>query len=173
MGGSSLGMSGSPGQGQSGVGVPMPNLGFDMSQSGNSSRNGPQSQSGGPGGKNGQRSPKSQRPNWALPNAKVNSIGVTRPIHVTILPDRLVIVPEQGDDRRPQVFSISQQLSPQEVDAFVTAVQKEMQSWGLAVQNGFWKPRIVMDVDPNAEQHCRDLQMALENSGFEMQRKLR
>jgi len=103
----------------------------------------------------------------------VTSIGVTRPIHVAVLPDRLVIVPDRGDDRRPQQLPISPQLSPQEVEAFVSAVQKEMKGWGLAVQNGYWKPQILMDVAPEAEQQCRDLQMALEGSGFEMQRKLR
>jgi len=122
---------------------------------------------------NGSSNSKSRRPNWAMPNARVNSIGVTRPIRVQVLPDRLVIVPEVGDDRRPQQFPISPRLAPQEVDAFVTAVQKEMQSWGLAVQDGFWRPQIVMEVAPNAEQQCSDLQMALEGSGFELQRKLR
>ena len=124
------------------------------------------------GGKSGPPR-KSRLPNWAIPQAKVNSIGVTRPIQVAVLPDRLVIVPERGDDRRPQEFSISPHLSTTEVDAFVAGVQKEMQGWGLAVKNGYWKPQLIMDVAPTAEQQCAELQTALQNSGFEMQRKLR
>src|SRR5204863_2376758 len=118
------------------------------------------SQSGASGGQQGGKGPanvsksKSRLPNWAVPNARVTSIGVTRPIHVAVLPDRLVIVPDRGDDRRPQQLPISPQLSPQEVEAFVSAVQKEMKGWGLAVQNGYWKPQILMDVAPEAEQQC-------------------
>jgi hypothetical protein len=116
---------------------------------------------------------KSRLPNWAVPQAKINSIGVTRPIQVAVLPDRLVIVPERGDDRPPQQFPISPHLLPNEVDGFVAGVQKEMKSWGLAVQNGYWKPQLIIDVAPNAEQQCRELQTALEGSGFDMQRKFR
>ena len=48
-----------------------------------------------------------------------------------------------------------------------------MKSWGLAVQNGYWKPQIMMEVAPEAEAQCRDLQIALAGSGFELERKLR
>jgi hypothetical protein len=170
---------------QSGTPVSLPNLGFNGGLSGNSASGGSAGQSdgnqtGGSGGSqqggkhsDSAKARKSKLPNWAVPNARVTSTGVTRPIHVRVLPDRLVIVPDKGDDRRQQELPISPQLAQQEVDAFVTAVQKEMKGWGLAVQNGYWKPQILMDVAPQAEQQSRDLQMALEGSGFEMQRKLR
>jgi hypothetical protein len=116
---------------------------------------------------------KSNRPNWALPQVKVNSIGVRRPIQVVVQPQRLVIIPERGEGRPPTEVPISPQLAPQDVEAFVGAVQQEMKSWGLAVQNGYWKPQIMMDVAPEAEAQCRDLQIALEGSGFELERKLR
>ena len=99
--------------------------------------------------------------------------AITRPVHVAVLADRLVIVPEQGDDRPTQHVPISPELAPQEVDAFVAAVQKEMKSWGLAVENGYWKPQVLIEVAPNAEGRFEQLQTALEGSGFDLQRKFR
>jgi hypothetical protein len=99
--------------------------------------------------------------------------GVTRPIHVVVLPDRLVLLPEKGDIRPPQTLPVSDPLRPGEVDALVSAVQQEMKTWGLAVQNGYWKPQLLLDIAPQAEQHAGDLARALEGSGFDLQRKLR
>jgi hypothetical protein len=48
-----------------------------------------------------------------------------------------------------------------------------MKGWGLAVQNGYWRPQLLLDVAPDAEQHASDLARALEGSGFDLQRKLR
>jgi hypothetical protein len=99
--------------------------------------------------------------------------AITRPIHVAALADRLVIVPERGDDRPAQHIPVSPELSVQEVDAFVAAVQKEMKSWGLAVENGYWKPLVLVEVAPSAAGRFEQLEVALEGSGFDLQRKVR
>src|SRR5262249_53223374 len=95
----------------------------------------------GAGTKLGQKSKsgKNRGSNWGLPGSRGRVTAVTRPIHVAVLQDRLVIVPEKGDDRQAQQLPISPQLQQTEVEAFVTAVQREMRSWGLAVENGYWK----------------------------------
>jgi hypothetical protein len=98
---------------------------------------------------------------------------VTRPIHVAVLSDRLVIVPDKGDSRPPLQIPISPRLQAAEVEAFVKNVQSEMKSWGLAVENGYWKPQLLMDVGPDAEQQAVDLSILLEGSGFDLQRKRR
>jgi hypothetical protein len=109
--------------------------------------------------------------NWALPGAARHATAITRPIRVAVLLDRLVLVPERGDDRPPQQLRISSELTAQQVDAFVNAVQREMKSWGLAVENGYWKPVLQLEVAPDSEHHFADLQTALEGSGFDIQRK--
>lgn len=120
------------------------------------------------------KSKRSNRPtNWGLPGSRGHVTAITRPIHVAVQADRVMIVPDRGDDRSMQQFPISPQLSPQEVDAFVTGVQREMKSWGLAVENGYWKPQLMIDVAPNAEGQFQQLQTALEGSGFDLQRKVR
>ena len=109
--------------------------------------------------------------NWGLPGAGRHATAITRPIHVAVLLDRLVLVPERGLDRPPQHLRISDELTPQQVDAFVAAVQREMKSWGLAVENGYWKPVLQLEVAPDSEHHFADLQTALEGSGFDIHRK--
>jgi hypothetical protein len=109
--------------------------------------------------------------NWGLPGANARSTGITRPIHIAILLDRLVIIPEAGDDRPQQQLRVPDRLRDSDIDGFVTGVQKEMKSWGLAVEGGYWKPVLQVAVAPDAEHHYADLQKALESSGFELERK--
>jgi hypothetical protein len=108
---------------------------------------------------------------WALPGASRHATAITRPIRVAVLADRLVLVPERGADRVPLHLRISDQMTVEEIDAFVAAVQREMKSWGLAVRNGYWKPVLQVEVAPDSEHHFADLQKSLSNSGFEIQRK--
>jgi hypothetical protein len=109
--------------------------------------------------------------NWGLPGANARSTGITRPIHIAVLLDRLVIIPEAGDDRPQQQLRVPDRLRDGDIDAFVAGVQKEMKSWGLAVERGYWKPVLQVAVAPDAEHHYSDLHKALESSGLELHRK--
>ena len=99
------------------------------------------------------------------------STGITRPIRVAVLADRVVLVPDRGVQSVPQQVMVSPQLQAEEVDALVAAVQKEMKVWGLAVQGGYWKPILQMEVAAGAEQRFAELQTALQGSGYEIIRK--
>lgn len=111
--------------------------------------------------------------NWGLPGASGRVTAITRPINVAVLADRVILVPERGETRPAQQLLISPELTQPEADAFVEGVQREMRGWGLAVEGGYWKPVLEVEVAPDAEHHFRDLQTALQGSGFEVQRKLR
>lgn len=112
--------------------------------------------------------------NWGLPDARNHATAITRPIRVVLEPQRVVIMPERGDDRLPKEIPLrGSELTPQETDQFVAAIQKHMQRWGLAVENGYWKPLLKLEVAPNAEQRQRQIETALQGSGFEVQHKLR
>jgi hypothetical protein len=161
-GGSPFGGSSSMGGSQGGMGIPNLTFGQKPPASGSS------------GGSSGSGSPKStarRGNNWALPQAKAHETGVTRPMRVSIEPDRVVLVPERGDDRRPQVVKIAPNLSIEDVNHVVSAVQNEVKGWGLAVKDGYWKPILQAEVAPGAEDHFANLQMALKGSGIEIVRK--
>ncbi len=173
-GASSGSPAGPPGASQIG-GIPAGSAG---GQSGGSATYGatgaPSTSSGGSAAKRGPSQVKSgagRGSNWGLPGANARSTGITRPIHIAVLLDRLVIIPEAGDDRPQQQLRVPDRLRDSDIDAFVTGVQKEMKSWGLAVEGGYWKPVLGIAVAPDAEHHFADLQKALDSSGFELRRK--
>lgn len=146
-------------------------------QSGGSPSSGDPSSSGSPQlvvnskPKNTQARAARQGNNWGLPGAFGKTTAVTRPIRVVCLPDKIVVVPERGDDRAASVIPISAELQPAEVEAFVAAVQKHLNAWGPAMTNGFWKPVLQVEVSRAAEPQFETLQSLLQGSGFDLQRK--
>jgi hypothetical protein len=110
--------------------------------------------------------------NWGLPEAQRHVTGVTRPIRVAVQKDKLILFPER-DDRRPQEIGLSPEMTAKELDILVAGVQKQMRNWGIAVDGGYWKPALSVDVQPGAEDRFAELQSALNGSGIEVQRKIR
>jgi len=111
--------------------------------------------------------------NWGLPEAQRHVTGVTRPIRVTMQQDKLILLPERANERRPQEIPLSPEMSQQEIETLVTGVQRQMRSWGIAVDGGYWKPALSVDVKPGAEDRFAELQSVLQGSGIEVQRKFR
>jgi len=169
-GGAAGSLAGRPGAAQFGS----PSAGSAAGQSAGGSTSGSPDGSGGTaasGAASGVRSGRSRGTNWGLPGAAGRTTGITRPIHVAVLADRFVLIPDPGDDRPPKHLRISPVMTQAEADALVTAIQKEMSGWGLAVENGYWKPVLEVEVATDAERHFADLQTALHSSGFELKRK--
>jgi hypothetical protein len=167
-GGSSSSLGGQMGGGQ--MGTPSPSINLDFGGPKKSSANG--------GTTSGFSSKTSSRTtgsgsgtNWALQGVKPHQIGVTRPIRVSVLPDRLVLVPDRGDDRPPQIVKVAPELTSDDIDHFVAAVQSEVKGWGLAVADGYWKPVLHAEVAPGAERHFLNLQTALRGSGIDVMRR--
>ncbi len=98
--------------------------------------------------------------------------GVTRPIRVTMQKDKIILLPER-DDRRPQEIGLSAEMTSKELDILVAGVQRQMRNWGIAVDGGYWKPALSVDVQPGGEDRFAELQSALSGSGIEVQRKIR
>ena len=111
--------------------------------------------------------------NWGLPEAQRHVTGVTRPLRVTMQRDKLVLLPDAGDQRKPQVIPLSPEISVAEIEALVQGVQRQMRSWGIAVDGGYWKPALSVDVQGGAEDRFAELQSVLSGSGIEVQRKIR
>jgi hypothetical protein len=123
------------------------------------------------GSKAGGRGSSKTGKNWALPQAKPNAIGVTRPIRISVLPDRIVLAPERGDNRTAQAVPIAPELTPDDVTHFVDAVHREVDQWGLAVADGYWKPVLQAEVAPGCERHYENLRTALSGSGLDIIRR--
>ena len=107
---------------------------------------------------------------WALPNKTQHATGITRPIKIQCLTDRLVIVPERGDGRRPKVIPVNGSMRTA-TEACVSEIWKQMEGWGIAVSGGYWKPALKVEVGPGADARYQEFESLLQGSGLELQRK--
>ncbi len=162
-----VGSFGSPSASPSG-GQAMPNIGVNLGAADQSPPATSQKTAKGRGGAGTSAKGK----NWGLPEAQRHVTGVTRPIRVTVQKDKLILLPER-DDRRPQEIGLSPEMTSQELDVLVAGVQRQMRSWGIAVDGGYWRPALSVDVQPGAEDRFAELKSNLTGSGIEIQRKLR
>jgi len=99
-----------------------------------------------------------------------DATGITRPIFVECHPDRLVILPDQGTDGKPQVVPI-QATMRNTIGPLATALRTHMDRWGLAVADGYWKPVLRVKVMPGADTQFEQLQSLLESNGIDVQKK--
>jgi hypothetical protein len=136
-----------------------------------SKKTSPSTGSSNTGSKAGARGTAKSGKNWALPQAKPNAIGVTRPIRVSVQPDRIVLAPERGENRAPRTVPIAPELTPDDVTNFVDAVHREVDQWGIAVADGYWKPVLQAEVAPGCERHYENLRTALGGSGLDINRR--
>jgi hypothetical protein len=109
--------------------------------------------------------------NWALPKQATYSTGISRPIRIRCLPDRLVIMPERGDDFRPRTVIWNPNNPQSSTEEFVAAIWKHTERWGIAVAGGYWKPVLSVEVLPGAAARYQELTQLLSESGLEFQEK--
>jgi hypothetical protein len=108
--------------------------------------------------------------NWALPKASRNATGVTRPVRVACWSDRLLILPDRGEQRKARTILIDNNLNDQ-IDVFVSEIWKHTDGWGLALIGGYWKPVVNVEVAPGGEDLFLELERLMEGSGLEVKRK--
>jgi hypothetical protein len=104
---------------------------------------------------------------WGLPGASQSSVPISRPIIVRCEADQLTIVP---DDNRflPKHIKLGYRTEDS-VDALVSGVWDHMKGWGLAGRGMYWRPTLIMEVEPNAVARFSELQALLADSGLEVQ----
>ncbi|HFB98565.1 MAG TPA: hypothetical protein ENJ62_05440 [Bryobacterales bacterium] len=112
-------------------------------------------------------------PNWGLPPRPPGAVAITRPVQVVLSRDHFTLLPERGDPRSvPTAIALPGRLNDR-IDAIVGAIWKRMESWGLAVAGGYWRPVLVVQVAPGAEARYAELVAALQNSGLRVERAVR
>lgn len=107
--------------------------------------------------------------NWALPSDGRASIPITRPIRLECWPDRIVVMSDSRD-QQPQVIQLASRTE-ESIDRVVAAVREHSKRWGIAGRGMYWKPQLVLQVNPNGDSRADDLQVLLANSGLDVKRK--
>ena len=108
--------------------------------------------------------------NWALPHATGGAIGITRPLSLTFVADRMLLKPEGGSAASPQAFALSEGLREATLQ-LVSNIWKRIDDWGSAGPGVYWKPKLEITVAADAEQNFEVFQALLQGSGLEIQRR--
>ena len=108
---------------------------------------------------------------WAWSQGPRAQTPVGRSIRMQCLQDRWIILPDSGKANDPAAIVITFDISPQQrAEKLAKVVAERVDSWGLALTGGYWKPTLLVDVGPDAEWPFNQLQQLLEASGLEVQR---
>lgn len=108
--------------------------------------------------------------NWGLPNYTPKATGITRPIRVRVEADRLLILPERGERRAARVVPIESTMT-HATETLVSNIWDEVDGWGIAVSNGYWKPVLNVEVAPGQDMRFEQLQTLLDGSGLDIRRR--
>jgi hypothetical protein len=114
----------------------------------------------------GERQSKSRGKNWALPDANNRAVAITRTVRVVCQDDRYVIVADRAQETNRTIM-----LKPrtgESIDEFVSNLWDHMKTWGIAGNGLFWRPVLVLQVNPGGEGRARDLAALLADSGVEV-----
>jgi hypothetical protein len=148
-GGGSSSMMSSPQMG----GMPSPNLNFGP-------QNQQQSMPDSVAKKRGER-------NWANPDAATSSIPLQRSIRVVCDADHLTLLPE-GRGRQGMRVVPLKKSTDEAVDDLVTAVWDRIDSWGTAGRGMYWRPTLIMEVEPGGQHRYAELKSLMADSGFDV-----
>ncbi|MBA3483514.1 MAG: hypothetical protein H0T51_17040 [Pirellulales bacterium] len=109
--------------------------------------------------------------NWANAAASRRSSAITRPIQVVVRPEQIDVLPTREDggqaSAEPTVVSFHQPTD-KVLDQLAAVLQQHIKDWGLAGQNMYWRPTLVLQVAPGADQHAVRLNDLLKDSGVDV-----
>jgi hypothetical protein len=112
---------------------------------------------------------KNRHQNWALPESTMDAVAASRPILVLCYVDRLVLVPESRTQRAREIRLPAQ--THEAMDELVSAVWDHMKSWGHAGRGVYWKPTLVLEVQPGAAERYAEIEGLLADSGLDVRQR--
>ncbi|MBL9165392.1 MAG: hypothetical protein JNL18_21875 [Planctomycetaceae bacterium] len=109
--------------------------------------------------------------NWANEAASRRASAISRPIRVVVKPEAIDVMPTNqggsGPVGDPTTVSFHQPTD-RVLDQLAAAVKERMNEWGLAGNNMYWRPTLVLQVAPGAEKHAARLNDLLRDSGIDV-----
>jgi len=111
-----------------------------------------------------------RKENWGLPESPRGSIGITRPIRITLKHDRLIIHSDAGvSPANPTIIRMHGPLEGH-VHTILTSIWSKMDTWGLAVVGGYWQPVLKIQVEIGGERRYLEFDRSFRNSGLMIKR---
>jgi hypothetical protein len=106
--------------------------------------------------------------NWALPDTPGRTVALVRSVRVFCSDRQLVLIPDVGTNDERVTIELGSAPTLDSVPTLVSEIQKKIESWGPAVQSGYWRPQLELRVIPGGEQRYQDLAVLLKDSGLEL-----
>ena len=107
---------------------------------------------------------------WALPASARGATPFSRPIRVQVHADKLVVLPDRGDDSRARVVPLTGPMQ-RSIDAFVGQLWEHMNGWGIAGPQAYWKPILSVEVARGGESRFAEMAALMQQSGVDVERK--
>ncbi len=109
--------------------------------------------------------------NWANQAASRRASAISRPIRVVVNAEQIDVMPTNqggsGPVGEPTTISFHQPTD-RVLDQLAATVKNRINEWGLAGSNMYWRPTLVLQVAPGAEQHAIRLSDLLRDSGVDV-----
>lgn len=105
--------------------------------------------------------------NWANPDASTSSVPVERRIQIICDAEHLTVMPESRGTRGMKVIKLGS-YTEDSLDELVSTVWDRIDSWGTAGRGMYWRPKLVMMIEPGGQRRYTELQSLLADSGFDV-----
>lgn len=104
---------------------------------------------------------------WTTSHRHVNGTMVSRPMTIVAMSDRWLIMRDDAPNQVERVIPL--QVGPSAAgQQLETAINDRVESWGIAVSNGYWQPKLTIQFGPDSDNSVQRLRRILDGSGLDM-----
>ncbi len=114
---------------------------------------------------------KSAGVNWKAPRSNVRAVAVRRTIRVVVRDDHVGILSDESRAAKSNLVGKTirfQRDTVESMDEFVDAIEGQVEAWGIAGDNLYWKPVLDIQVGPDGGRRAADMARLLKNSDIEV-----
>jgi hypothetical protein len=101
--------------------------------------------------------------NWSSRRYSPNSTAVSRPMNIVVMEDRWLVMRDDAVDKIETTITMDKGPLEARNQLFQT-ISDRVDSWGVAVSEGYWQPKLTIEVTPQAGLSAQRLQKLLEGS---------
>jgi hypothetical protein len=105
--------------------------------------------------------------NWGLKEAGPSAVPISRKIRVRCEPTQLVVVTTERGAKTEQAIPLGARTQDA-VEELVSRVWDQMDDWGMAGNNMYWKPQLQFEVTQETRPRYEEIKTLLEGSGLDV-----
>lgn len=105
--------------------------------------------------------------NWANPDASTMNVPIERRIRIVCDAEHLTVMPDGRAARGMRIIKLGAHTEDS-LDELVSTVWDRIDSWGTAGRGMYWRPKLVMTIEPGGQRRYTELQALLADSGFDV-----